>query len=208
MRAEGRVLGVDPDAALRAALPAPVGHDRNRRTGGRGVRRVLRTRNDRLPAPPAVPPRRRAGRGVRHPRGQACRARRARSRASTHRAADSRRTRPASRESEELGAALAAPRDPVRGAEREAGRARSAASSPAPAAWAPSPSRRTWPGRGTDIVLGGGDAAEHGSGGGARRPVRDRHEPPREPAHRRSAARPRRAPGRSRHVTLLHQPPG
>ena len=39
-------------------------------------RRVLRTRNGRLSAAPAVPPRRRAGRRLRHPPGQACRDRR------------------------------------------------------------------------------------------------------------------------------------
>ena len=41
-----------------------------------------------------------------------------------------------------------------------------------------------------------------------RRALRDRHEPAREPAHRRSAARPRGPAGRSRIVALLHQPRG
>ncbi len=45
-------------------------------------------------------------------------------------------------------------------------------------------------------------------GGVARRPLRDRHEPPREPAHRPAAARARRAAGRPRVVALLRQPRG
>ena len=45
-------------------------------------------------------------------------------------------------------------------------------------------------------------------GGGARRPVRDRHEPPREPARRRPTARPRRPPGRPWQLALLREPRG
>ena len=63
-------------------------------------------------------------------------------------------------------------------------------------------------GRGTDIVLGGGDPAAHATGRRARRPLRHRHEPPREPARRRPAARPRRAAGRPRPLALLRQPRG
>ena len=47
-----------------------------------------------------------------------------------------------------------------------------------------------------------------GRGGGARRPLRDRHEPSREPAHRPPAARARRPAGRPRVVALLRQPRG
>ena len=56
--------------------------------------------------------------------------------------------------------------------------------------------------------LGGGDGDARGSGRGGRRALRDRHEPPREPANRQSAARSRRAPGRSGLVTILHLPRG
>ena len=42
--------------------------------------------------------------------------------------------------------------------------------------------------------------------GGARRPLRHRHQPSREPPHRFAAARPRRPAGRSRRVAVLHQP--
>ena len=63
-------------------------------------------------------------------------------------------------------------------------------------------------GRGTDIVLGAGDAGGARAGRGARRTVRDRHQPPREPARGRPAARARRAAGRPGLVTLLREPRG
>ena len=92
-------------------------------------------------------------------------------------------------------------------------------------------SRPTWPGRGTDIQLGGNldmrlrtelaaieDPAERGAAGGGdprrdrhrargrgagRRTVRRRQRAAREPAHRQPAARPLGAPGRPRRLQIL-----
>ena len=101
-----------------------------------------------------------------------------------------------------------------------AARARST-SSPRPGRQARSPSPPTWPGRGTDIQLGGNAdaasprtweaqgevdeaaardprrmAAAPRAGAGRRRPAHRRHRAPRIPPHRQPAARPFRPPGR------------
>ncbi len=63
-------------------------------------------------------------------------------------------------------------------------------------------------GRGTDIRLGGPDEARRAEVAALGRPLRDRHEPPRQPPHRPAAARARRPAGRPRGVPLLREPRG
>ena len=63
-------------------------------------------------------------------------------------------------------------------------------------------------GRGTDIRLGGPDEARRAEVAALGGPLRDRHEPAREPAHRPAAAGSRRPAGRPRLVALLREPRG
>ncbi len=96
------------------------------------------------------------------------------------------------------------PRRPLHGPQREAGRARGG-----------DDRRRRRARRRHDLDEHGRSGHRHppwrtgrsGSGCGRRprRALRDRHEPPREPAHRQPATRARRTPGRSRLVALLHR---